>query len=98
MLPILLIAQVVVSLAIFYSNYLIYFEKTALILWAGLGISILSVVLNLLLIPNLKSYGAAITLLISNGCYLIIYYAAFRHYKIKSSAALNRETEQAGAH
>jgi len=82
-LPLLLAGQVAVCLSLIYSNYLIYFERTSLILWSGLIVSINSTLLNMTLIPVWKIYGAAMTLLFSNTSYLVIYYFIIRHYKKK---------------
>jgi O-antigen/teichoic acid export membrane protein len=82
-LPLLLASQVISCLALLYSNYLVYFERTSIILWAGLAVSVTSMVLDLVLIPVWKIYGAAITLLVSNTCYLAIYYFLAMHYKRK---------------
>ncbi|MBC8033835.1 MAG: oligosaccharide flippase family protein, partial [Chitinophagaceae bacterium] len=92
-LPILLIGQIMVTIAILYSNYLIYFERTSLVSWAGLAVSTLSVGLNILLIPHWKAYGAAVTLLISNGCYLVIYYLALQYFK-KKHAPVTASSEE----
>lgn len=73
-LPLLLAGQIAVSLAVLYSNYLTYFERTTLFLWAGLGISALSILLNMVLIPKFSLYGAAFTLLVANSAYLLVYY------------------------
>ena len=81
LLPLLLAGQIVICVALLYSNYLVYFERTSLILWSGLGVSLISTLLNLTLIPVWKAYGAATTLLVSNGCYLVIYYLIVRYYK-----------------
>ncbi|GGB06305.1 hypothetical protein GCM10011511_32130 [Puia dinghuensis] len=81
LLPLLLAGQIVICVALLYSNYLVYFERTSLILWSGLGVSLTSTLLNMTLIPVWKAYGAATTLLVSNGCYLVIYYLIVRYYK-----------------
>ena len=80
-LPLQLAGQIVVCLALLYSNYLVYFEKTSLILWSGLAVSAISTTLNMTLIPRWDIYGAATTLLIANGCYLAIYYFIIAYYK-----------------
>ena len=80
-LPLLLAGQIVICLAMLYSNYLVYFEKTSLILWSGLAVSAVSTLLNMMLIPKWEIYGAAATLLVSNGCYLMIYFFIIRYYK-----------------
>lgn len=82
-LPPLLLSQILLCLALICYNYLIYFEKTNMVLIAGLVISVISVLLNLLLIPAWKMYGAAVTSLVSNGLYLFIYYFAVKVYKKK---------------
>lgn len=81
LLPLLLAGQMVICLALLYSNYLVYFERTSLILWAGLAVSITSTLLNLALIPRWKAYGAATTLLVANATYFVIYYFLVRYYK-----------------
>ena len=83
LLPLLLISQILVCLAILYSNYLFYFEKTSLVLASGLVISLVSTGLNMNLISRYGVYGAAFTILVSNGLYLSIYYYFFRFYKKK---------------
>jgi O-antigen/teichoic acid export membrane protein len=82
-LPLLLAGQIVVCLAMLYSNYLVYFEKTSLILWSGLAVAAVSTLLNMTLIPKWEIYGAAATLLVSNGCYLAIYYFIITYYRKK---------------
>jgi O-antigen/teichoic acid export membrane protein len=81
LLPLLLAGQIVICLALLYSNYLVYFEKTSLILWSGLAISAISTLLNMTLIPKWEIYGAAATLLVANGCYLLIYFFIIKYYK-----------------
>ncbi|MBO9572263.1 MAG: polysaccharide biosynthesis C-terminal domain-containing protein, partial [Chitinophagaceae bacterium] len=80
-LPLMLAGQIVICLALLYSNYLTYFERTSVVLWAGLFVSAGSIGLNMLLIPVWKIYGAAITILFSNTCYLAIYYLIIRFYQ-----------------
>jgi O-antigen/teichoic acid export membrane protein len=81
LLPLQLAGQIVIFLALLYSNYLIYFEKTSLILWSGLLVSTISTLLNMTLIPIFGAYGAATTLLVSNGSYLLIYYNIIAYYR-----------------
>jgi len=81
LLPLMLAGQIVICLALLYSNYLIYFERTSLILWSGLAVSLTSTLLNMTLIPVWKVYGAATTLLVSNATYLVIYYWIVRYHK-----------------
>ena len=92
-LPLLLAGQVIYCVALLYSNYLVYFERTAFILWAGLVVSIASIGLNMLLIPLWKIYGAAATLLISNTCYFGIYYFLAMYYK-KKRMPINESASQ----
>lgn len=80
-LPLMLAGQIVICLALLYSNYLTYFERTSVVLWAGLLVSAGSIGLNMLLIPVWEIYGAAITILFSNTCYLAIYYLIIRFYQ-----------------
>jgi O-antigen/teichoic acid export membrane protein len=80
-LPMLLAGQAIYCVALLYSNYLVYFERTSFILWTGLAVSITGIFLDVLLIPSWKIYGAAATLLIANTCYLGIYYFLAMYYK-----------------
>jgi O-antigen/teichoic acid export membrane protein len=73
-LPLLLIVQIVIALSALFSNYLIYFEKTEYVLYAGFFVSVISIIMGLWLIPRFGIYGAAIGSLISNCAYLLIYY------------------------
>jgi O-antigen/teichoic acid export membrane protein len=80
-LPLLLLGQIILCLTLIYYNYLVYFEKTNIVLVTGLVISVISVLLNMLLIPVWKIYGAAVTSLISTTLNLAIYYFAVQVYK-----------------
>ena len=80
-LPVLLAGQAVVCVALLYSNYLVYFDRTALILWSGLAVSITSSLLNMVLVPVWQIYGAATTLLVANSAYLVLYYCLAMYYK-----------------
>ncbi len=82
-LPILLITQILASISPLFSNYLVYFEKTQLISIAGILVSIVSLAAGLWLIPLWGVYGAAITSLISNLLYLLIYQYMVKSYAIK---------------
>lgn len=73
-LPLLLITQIFASLTPLFSNYLVYFEKTGLVSLSGLFVSIISIFLGLWLIPLWGVLGAAITTLVVNFVYLVIYY------------------------
>jgi O-antigen/teichoic acid export membrane protein len=53
------------------------------VLASGLVISLISTGLNMNLVPRYGVYGAAFTILVSNGLYLSIYYYFFRFYKKK---------------
>ncbi len=83
LLPVFLASQIILCVALLYSNYLTYFNKTPMVLWAGLFVSLLSVGLNMVLVPLYKVYGAAGTALVSNTCYLLIYFGAIRYYSKK---------------
>lgn len=80
-LPVLLAGQVVICVALLYSNYLVYFDRTSLILWSGLAVSVTSGLLNMILIPVWQIYGAATTLLAANSFYLVLYYCLAMYYK-----------------
>lgn len=71
-LPILLITQIIVSISTILNNYLIYFEKTYLLLLVTLLMSLLSIVLNYFLTPKFGIYGAAYSTLLANVVYLLI--------------------------
>jgi O-antigen/teichoic acid export membrane protein len=73
-LPIILIAQIVASIVPLLSNYFVYFEKTRIVSITGFFISIVTLLLARGLIPDFNIYGAALTVLVSNTLYLIIYY------------------------
>lgn len=73
-LPILLLTQIIVSITNFYGNYLVYFEQTKLVSYAGMLVSMLSVAFGLWLIPRYGVLGASLTTFTVNLVYLIIYY------------------------
>ena len=73
-LPLLLITQMFASLTPLFSNYLVYFEKTSLVSLSGFFVSVVSIFLGLWLIPMWGVLGAAITTLVANLIYLVIYY------------------------
>jgi O-antigen/teichoic acid export membrane protein len=87
-LPLLLMSQIVSALVPLYSNYLVYFEKTHIASIAGLTVCFISLSLSLLLIPRYGVYGAATVSLVSNSCYLIIYYFIVKKYLKKSLDSL----------
>jgi O-antigen/teichoic acid export membrane protein len=89
-LPLLLAGQVVICLALLYSNYLVYFDRTSLILWSGLAVSLTSSLLNMVLVPAWQIYGAAVTLLIANSVYLVLYYYLAMYYKNLRDSDKNR--------
>ena len=88
-LPLLLITQMFASLTPLFSNYLVYFEKTGLVSLSGFFVSIISVLLGVWLIPLWGVLGAAITTLIVNVIYLVIYYYLVLFLKDKH-LAINR--------
>jgi O-antigen/teichoic acid export membrane protein len=73
-LPFLLITQIFAAITPLFSNYLVYFEKTNLVSVAGLFVSAISIGLGMWLIQLFGVLGAAITTLVGNFCYLVIYY------------------------
>ena len=73
-LPLLLITQTLAAITPMFSNYLVYFERTDLVSVSGLFVGVISIALGLWLIPSLGVLGAAITTLIVNSVYLILYY------------------------
>ena len=83
-LPILSATQIVVALTGITSNYLVYFNMTYVVAIVGTGLGVLSVGMNLLLVPYFGMYGAASAALITNIFYLLIYYGIV-HAKIKST-------------
>ncbi|MEO8764188.1 MAG: oligosaccharide flippase family protein [Ginsengibacter sp.] len=62
-LPILIVAQVINSVVMIYSNYLIYLEKTYLAPVIGISTSLVGFAVSYLLIPVWNIYGAAIAYL-----------------------------------
>jgi O-antigen/teichoic acid export membrane protein len=88
-LPILLTAQIFVSISSLYSNYAIYFERTIVVSISGLIVSIISISLGLWLIPLWGIYGAGIVNLLVNLIYLLTYYYVVVHYKRKYTSSAN---------
>ncbi|WP_121357505.1 lipopolysaccharide biosynthesis protein [Flavisolibacter nicotianae] len=82
-LPLLLVTQIIVSLATLFNNYLVYFEKTQFISYAGLFVSLISLTLGMWLIPQWGVYGAAVSSLLANTVYLVIYYYLSLTFKKK---------------
>ena len=74
LLPILLVTQIASAITPLYSNYTILFEKTYISLLIGVPLSVVSIVVNLWLIPRYGLYGAAFSSFLVNFCYLISYY------------------------
>ena len=73
-LPFVLITQIFAAVTPLFSNYLIYFEKTNWVFLSGFLVSIISIGLGVWLIPIYGVWGAALTTLIVNLVYLLIYY------------------------
>ena len=71
-LPVLLLSQILMAVSTLLNNYLVYFEKTYLIFFCGLVVSVLSLVMGRIIIPQWGMSGAAFTLLLSNLVYLFI--------------------------
>ncbi|MHC1739001.1 MAG: lipopolysaccharide biosynthesis protein [Ignavibacteriaceae bacterium] len=74
LLPVILITQMIIALTPLLSNYIIYFEKSYIALYTGVPVAILSIIINLYLIPRYGIYGAAISMFITNSAYLVLYY------------------------
>jgi O-antigen/teichoic acid export membrane protein len=82
-LPIMLISQILACLALQYSNYLFYFEKTVFVLFAGIAIAVVDTLMNMYFVARFSIYGAAFTLLVSNVLFLTIYYWFYSYYRKK---------------
>ncbi len=74
LLPILLVTQIASAVTPLYSNYTILFEKTYISLLIGVPLSVVSIAVNLWLIPKYGLYGAAISSFLVNFAYLVAYY------------------------
>jgi len=74
LLPILLLTQIFSAITPLYSNYIVFFEKTFIALYIGMPLAMVSIVLNLWLIPIYGLYGAAFSSLLINFSYLVAYY------------------------
>ena len=79
-LPIMLMTQILISLTNLYSNYLVYFEKTKVISFAGLVVCCISLVLGLTLVPIWGMYGAALSSFLANLVFLAIYFVMAKKY------------------
>ena len=82
-LPIMLLSQILACLALQYSNYLFYFEKTVFVLLAGIAIAVVDTLMNMYFVARFNIYGAAFTLLVSNALFLAIYYWFYSYYRKK---------------
>jgi len=75
-LPIMLLGRIFQSIQQLYSNYTIYFERTAINFWVGLGGNLLNLAFVIVLIPRYGIYGAAfgtfLAVLISSSTFIII--------------------------
>jgi O-antigen/teichoic acid export membrane protein len=90
-LPFLLVAQIFASITTLLTNYLIYFEKTGIATLTGLAVSLLSIGMGLWLIPVWGVMGAAITALLVNMIFMLLYYGIIHYLKnqhLKSIAVL----------
>ncbi len=83
-LPLVLLTQIVASIVPVLGNYFIYFERTQIVSVAGFFVSIATLLFAQLLIPVYKTYGAALTSLLSNSLYLLIYYFMVMRIKKKN--------------
>ena len=73
LLPIVLASSIVSCISMMYSNHLIYVDMLHVIILAGIPISVLAVFLNLVLVREWNVYGAGLSTLLINGCYLVVY-------------------------
>lgn len=74
LLPILLLTQIASAITPLFSNYTILFEKTYITLFIGVPLSVVSITVNLWLIPKYGLYGAAVSSFLINFSYLVSYY------------------------
>lgn len=73
LLPLLLTASILTSITTMYSNHLILLDKLYWIVIIGFPIAVLTYFSNIILVPRFSIYGAAISTVLSNGCYLVSY-------------------------
>ena len=79
LLPILLLTQIFSAITPLYSNYIVFFEKTFIALFIGVPLAVMSIILNLWLIPIYGLYGAAFSSFLINFSYLVAYYFIVTH-------------------
>ena len=79
LLPILLVTQIASAVTPLYSNYTILFEKTYISLFIGVPLSVVSIAVNLWLIPIYGLYGAAFSSFLVNFSYFISYFVIARY-------------------
>jgi O-antigen/teichoic acid export membrane protein len=72
-LPISLLTGIVTSLTGVFSFHLLYLNKLFLIIIIGIPLAFLGIALNNKLVPLYNIYGAAVSSLVLNLCYLISY-------------------------
>lgn len=80
LLPIVLAASIVTVITGMFSNHLIYMEKLYYIIIVGVPVSLLGIWLNMQLVPLFNIYGAAVSSLAVNGCFLISYVLLVNHF------------------
>ncbi len=79
LLPILLVTQIASAVTPLYSNYTILFEKTYISLFIGVPLSVVSIAVNLWLIPKYGLYGAAFSSFLVNFSYFVSYFIIARY-------------------
>lgn len=85
LLPIVLSASIVTAITGMFTNQLIYIEKLYLIVVVGIPVAGVGIWLNIKLIPILNIYGAAISSLVTNSCFLISYVLLVNYFNKKAS-------------
>lgn len=92
LLPIVLASSIVSCISMMYSNHLIYVDKLHVIILAGIPISVLAVFLNLTLVREWNVYGAGLSTLVINGCYLAVYSTVVTLFYNRGSVMANNKT------
>ena len=88
LLPIVLVTAIFSSLTPMFSNHLIYLDKLYVVIVIGMPIAIIGITLNIKLVPLFNIYGAAISTLITNVCYLISYSALVNYFYRKKMTTI----------
>lgn len=80
LLPIVLVTSIVTALTTMFSNHLIYLNKLFVIVLTGIPIAVLGILINIWLVPLFNVYGAALSSLILNACFLVTYASVSTYY------------------